>query len=813
MKRLIPAVILWLVAVAFVRGDAQTPGGAAGARPVQSPATAPDDPQRALVNQYCVTCHNQRLKTGGLILDTLDIGDVGPHAETWEKVIRKVKTGMMPPSGARRPDRTLLDAFAADLEGRIDRAALPNANLTTPALHRLNRIEYANAIRDLLDLQVDVTPLLPGDGSVDGFDNVAEALSVSPSLVQGYVSAAMKISRLAVGDRSLVPQQLTFPAPPGLAQDAHIEGLPLGTRGGMLVRYTFPLDAEYEFTINGGGGGGFFGGGAGPAAAIDFTIDGTKIPVTNPRKFRVPVSAGPHSIGLAMVDRARGAGVDEIFSDFRENSVFKPQGGIQGLVITGPFNASGVGDTPSRRRIFVCRPTVTSGDAHPAPAVKRVAASSQTSATAPRRRASSPASGETGCARQILSTVARRAYRGPVTSAEIDTLMQFYEQGKKAGDFETGIQQALARVLVAPRFVFRVEDEPKSVAPGGVYRISDVDLASRLSFFLWSSIPDDELLDLASKGRLHDPAVLEKQVRRMITDPKGDALIRNFAGQWLYLRELANVQTEAKGFSDNLREGFRTETEMLLASIVREDRPLPELLDADYTFVDERLAKHYGISNVRGSYFRKIALPADSPRRGIFGQGSMLTITSIATRTSPVQRGKFVLDTLLGVPPPAPPPGVETNLEKDPAQVKVTTLRQRLELHRASPVCAQCHNLMDPIGFSLENFDLIGAWREYDGPAKVDTSGKLADGTALKGAVDLRGAILSRQDAFMANVTQKLMTYALGRPVSYLDMPDVRAVARRAAANQNRFSTLVLGVVESGPFQKRIKKPVAVETQ
>jgi len=452
---------------------------------------------------------------------------------------------MMPPSGARRPDRALLDAFAADLEGRIDRAALPNANLTTPALHRLNRIEYANAIRDLLDLQVDVTPLLPGDGSVDGFDNVAEALSVSPSLVQGYVSAAMKISRLAVGDRSLVPQQLTFPAPPGLAQDAHIEGLPLGTRGGMLVHYTFPLDAEYEFTINGGGGGGFFGGGAGPAAAIDFTIDGTKIPVTNPRKFRVPVSAGPHSIGLAMVDRARGAGVDEIFSDFRENSVFKPQGGIQGLVITGPFNASGVGDTPSRRRIFVCRPTVTSGDAHPAPAVKRVAASSQTSATAPRRRASSPASGETGCARQILSTVARRAYRGPVTSAEIDTLMQFYEQGKKAGDFETGIQQALARVLVAPRFVFRVEDEPKSVAPGGVYRISDVDLASRLSFFLWSSIPDDELLDLALKGRLHDPAVLEKQVRRMITDPKGDALIRNFAGQWLYLRELANVQTEA----------------------------------------------------------------------------------------------------------------------------------------------------------------------------------------------------------------------------------------------------------------------------
>ena len=812
MKRLVPAVVLWLIAVAFVRGDAQTPA-AIPAAPAPSAAAAADDPQRALVNQYCVTCHNQRLKTGGLILDTLDIGDVGPHAETWEKVVRKVKTGLMPPAGARRPDRALLDAFAADLEGRIDHAAVPNVNLTTPALHRLNRVEYANAIRDLLDLEVDVTPLLPGDGSVEGFDNVAEALSVSPSLVQGYVSAAMKISRLAVGDRSLVPQQLTFPAPPGLAQDAHIEGLPLGTRGGMLVRYTFPLDAEYEFTINGGPGG-FFGGGAGPAAAIDFTIDGKKIPVPNPRKFRVPVSAGPRAIGVAMVDRARGAGVDEIFSDFREDSVFKPQGGIQGIVITGPFNATGVGDTPSRRRIFVCRPTVTSGDARPAAAaVGRVAASAQTSATAPRRRASSPVSGESGCARQILSTLARRAYRGPVAAAEVNTLMQFYEQGKKSGDFDTGIQQALARILVAPRFVFRVEDEPKNVAAGGVYRISDVDLASRLSFFLWSSIPDDELLDLALKGRLHDPAVLEKQVRRMIADPKGDALIKNFAGQWLYLRELANVQTEAKGFNDNLREAFRTETEMLFASIVREDRPLPEILDADYTFVDARLAKHYGIPNVHGSYFRKISLPADSPRRGIFGQGSMLTVTSIATRTSPVQRGKFVLDTLLGVPPPAPPPGVETNLEKDAAQVKVTTLRQRLELHRASPVCAQCHNLMDPIGFSLENFDLIGAWREYDGPAKVDTSGRLADGTALKGAADLRRAVLSRQDAFMTNVTQKLMTYALGRPVSYLDMPDVRAVVRRAAANQNRFSSLVLGVVESGPFQKRIKKPVTVETQ
>jgi mono/diheme cytochrome c family protein len=798
IKRIAPFVVIWIVAVAFARGDAQQApaGSASGPGPrtdvrragpgeagpaAGTPAAAPDQAQ-ALLTQYCITCHNQRLKTGGLMLDTLDVSQVGQHAEIWEKVVRKVKTGMMPPSGARRPERAVLDGFAAELENRLDRAAVQNANLMTPALHRLNRTEYANAIRDLLDLDVDVTPLLPGDGSSEGFDNIAEALSVSPALIQGYVSAAMKISRLAVGDRSLAPQQLTFQAPPGLSQDVHIEGLPLGTRGGMLVKYTFPLDAEYEFSIGGGAGGP--GGGGGAGAGLDFTIDGEKIAVTNPRKFRVKVAAGPRTIGVAIVDRARAAGVDDLYSDFREDAAFKQAGGIQNIVITGPFDPTGVGDTPSRHRVFVCTPKA--------------------------------AAEETACARRILSTLARRAFRGPVSEAELATLMQFYDKGRKGADFDSGIQQALARVLVAPRFVFRAEEEPKTVAPGGIYRISDVDLASRLSFFLWSSIPDDELLDLAMKGRLHDPAVLEKQVKRMIADPKGDALITNFAGQWLYLRELDNVQTEAKNFDDNLRHAFRTETEMLFGAIVRGDRPLTELLNADYTFVDQRLARHYGIPNVHGSYFRRVSLPPDSPRRGILGQGSMLTVTSVATRTSPVQRGKWILENLLGVPPPNPPAGVETNLDKDAAQVKVTTLRQRLELHRASPVCASCHNLMDPLGFSLENFDLVGTWREFDGPAKIDSTGKLADGTPLKGVEDLRRALLSRQDAFMTTATVKLMTYALGRPVTYLDMPDVRTIVHRAKADDNRFSTLVMGVIESGPFQKRIKRTAAagaVETQ
>ncbi|MEO8256397.1 MAG: DUF1592 domain-containing protein [Acidobacteriota bacterium] len=773
------------------QGAGQTSPAPTAPSPSPSPSAsaAPSAPSSPVLTQYCLGCHNSRAKVGGLALDVLDIDHVGAGAETWEKVVRKVRTGLMPPSGARRPDRSVLDAFAADLETRLDKAAPAGRGLEAPALHRLNRAEYANAIRDLLALDVDVAALLPSDASSGGFDNIAEALAVSPSLVQGYVSAAMKVSRRAVGDRTLTPTQVIYPVPGGLAQDRHIEGLPLGTRGGMLVRHTFPLDAEYELSVSGGGPGGGRGGGGG---SIDITLDGDKLTVANPRSFRIKVAAGPHVIGAAVVDQQRSAGVDEQFSDFRVNSAFTPGGGVQTVAITGPFSATSPGDTPSRRRIFVCRPDTATG------------VPSTGTGAAPKRPAT--VSDEGGCARQIITALGRRAYRRALVDDEIETLMSFYQQGRNEGDFEVGIQQALARILVAPGFLYRIEEEPAGVRPGATYRISDGELASRLSFFLWSSIPDDQLLEAAAKGRLRDPLVLAQQVKRMLTDPKSDALTTNFAGQWLYLRELAGVQTSAPGFNDNLRQAFRRETEMLFSTIVREDRSVIDLINADYTFVDERLARHYGIPDVRGSYFRRVALDPESPRRGLLGQGSMLTVTSVATRTSPVSRGKWILENVLGTAPPNPPPGVETNLEKNPDEVKVTSLRQRLEAHRANPVCASCHKIMDPVGFALENFDLVGGWRERDGGVPIDSTGQLADGTPLRGPADLRQALLSRSDAFVTTAAERLLTYALGRPLEYYDMPTVRTIARRAAQNGYKFSALVQGVIESGPFQMKVKK-------
>jgi mono/diheme cytochrome c family protein len=741
----------------------------AGPQDVSSQSANPGAPAgAALLNQYCITCHNQRAKTAGLELDAMDFEAVGKDAAVWEKVVRKIRTGMMPPSGARRPPRAALDAFASELETGLDRAAVLNPNPGTPALHRLNRTEYANAIRDLLNLDVDVATLLPADDSTEGFDNIADALGVSPSLIQGYVSAAMKISRRAVGDRTMIPTQNTYSAPSGLSQDRHIEGLPLGARGGMLVRHTFPMDGEYDFSVTGG-----FGGGA-AAAPIDVTVDGEEVAVNNPRNFRLAVKAGPHLIGAALVDQQRSAGVDEAYSDFRVNSVFTAAGGVTSVVITGPFSATSPGETPSRRRIFGCYPA---GDDQ-----------------------------EISCARQIIATLARRAFRRPVADAEIEQLMSFYLQGRKEGDFEIGVQEALARILVAPRFLYRVEEEPAGLKDGAVYRLSDLELASRLSFFLWSSIPDDELLDLAAAGRLTNPTVLQQQVQRMLADSKSQALINNFASEWLGVRELANVQTAAKDFDENLRQSFARETEMLFESIVREDRSIMALLDSDYTFVDERLARHYGIPNIHGSYFRRLPLDPGNPRRGLLGQGSILTVTSVATRTSPVTRGKWILENLLGTPAPVPPAGVDTNLEKDAEAVKVTSLRQRLELHRANPVCASCHKIMDPIGFALENFDLIGAWRDFDGKTPIDASSELVDGTALRGPEDLRKALLSRSDAFVTNATEKLLTYALGRIVQYYDMPAVRSMVKSAAQNEYRFSSLVLGVVQSAPFQMKVKK-------
>jgi hypothetical protein len=751
-------------------GHAQAPVPPAPAPPAAGAAPAAP---AAVVKQYCTTCHNERMKTGALVLEGKDVDQVGADAATWEKVVRKIRTGMMPPSGARRPDRAVLDDLAAQLEDRLDAVPSNPDALHAPNLHRLNRTEYANAVRDLIALDIDVKSLLPSDASADGFDNIAEALAVSPALVQGYVSAAMKISRRAVGDRTAAPSQVTYTPPANLAQDRHIEGLPLGTRGGMLVEHTFPLDAEYELSVGGAFGGAGRGGGPG-APALDVTLDGDRIAVENPRSFRLKVTAGPHTIGVSLVDRVRSAGVDEQYSDFRIDSAFTPGGGVGAVSITGPFNPTGVGDTPSRRRIFVCRPETSSVEA--------------------------------ACARRIITTLARRAYRRAPLDDEVETLLGFYQQGRTGGDFDAGIQQAVARILVAPGFLYRLEEDPKSVRPGETYRISDLELASRLSFFLWSSIPDDELLDVATKGRLRDRTVLAQQVQRMLADGKAKALTENFAGQWLYLRDLANVQTSATNFDDNLRESFRRETELLFSTIVQEDRSLLDLLDADYTFVDERLARHYGIPNIHGSYFRRVPLDPDSPRRGLLGQGSILTVTSVATRTSPVTRGKWILENVLGLPPLVPPPGVEVNLEKDPAAVKVTSLRERMEAHRQNPVCASCHKIMDPVGFALEPFDLVGTWRERDGGKPIDASGQLVDGTPLRGPADLRKALLSRSDVFVTTATERLLTYALGRPTEYYDMPTVRSIVHRAAKADYHFSSLVLGVVESAPFQTKIKK-------
>jgi cytochrome c551/c552 len=765
IRQIVPVIVISLLCLSATQARAVL-----SLQATRQATGSAQNPHQALMNQYCSGCHNQDDNAGGMALDKMDFEKVGKDAAVWERVVRKVRTGMMPPSGQPRPTRAVLDAFATEVETRLDKAAAANPNVGSPALHRLNRTEYANVIRDLLAIDVDVSTMLPSDDSNEGFDNIADALGVSPTLIQGYVSAAMKISRRAVGDRTLIPTQTTFIAPSGLVQDKRLEGLPLGTRGGMLVRYTFPLDAEYQFTVAGGGApGGARGGGGG----TDITIDGQ--PITVRGNQRMTVKAGPHTIGLAVIESRKAVGVDDAYSDYRVNSQFAIGGGVSTLVITGPYNSTGAGDTPSRSRIFIC---------HPA-----------------------NASEEVPCARKILTTLARRAFRRPLADdSEVDALMAFYQKGSKDGDFEVGIQQALARILVAPRFIFRMEDEPANAKSGSTYRVNDFALASRLSFFLWSSMPDDELLQIANDGKLKDPAVLEAQVRRMLKDPKSDALVKNYAGQWLYLRDLAGLQPDTKEFDANLRQAMIKETEMLFDSIVREDRSLLTLLDADYTFVNERLARHYGIPNIRGDYFRRIPLDAKSPRRGLLGQGSILTVTSIANRTSPVLRGKWVLQNILGTPPPVPPPNVEVNLDPDPKATKPNSLRERLEAHRVQPVCASCHKIMDPIGFSLENFDLIGKWRDVDGGVPINSTGVLVDGTPLTSSADLRKALLSRSDMFVTTATEKMLTYALGRAVDYNDMPTVRSIVRDASKNDDRFSSLVLGIAKSAPFQTRMKQ-------
>ena len=755
-----------LLAVALVRVDTQT---------AQSPAPRAATSEKAVIDRYCATCHNQRMRAGNLALDSLDVSAAGRDPQTWEKVVRKVRTGMMPPSGVARPDRATLDGFAASIETAIDRAAASAPNPGAPALHRLNRAEYGNAVRDLLDLPIDAARLLPADDSSgEGFDNMASTLSVSPALMQAYVTAAARISRLAIGDPTISAELTTYTPPRGLAQTSHREGMPLGTRGGLTVQHVFPLDAEYEFRI-GRAGGGLFGlspvGGGDP---VEVTLNGERLRVLegNARgALRLKIPAGPQTIGVAVVRRSNPRGVDDMYAELAGTA------GVNSLGINGPFNPTGPGDTATRRKILVCRPQA--------------------------------AADEPACARRVLAALATRAFRRPIAEKDpaIDTLMGFFESGRKLRGFETGIQYALARVLVDPQFIFRFEHVPASAkAPAGqarsVYRISGLELASRLSFFLWSSIPDDELLRVAASGKLDDPAVLEQQARRMLADKRADALIDNLAGQWLLLRQLDDVRPGTKEFDGALRYAFHRETELLFETIVREDRSILDLIDADYTFVDERLARHYGIPDVRGSLFRRVTL-TDPARRGLLGHGSFLTATSAANRTSPVKRGKWVLENLLGAPVPLPPPGVETNLTETTTGAAPTSVRQRLERHRASPNCASCHAVMDPVGFSLEPFDLIGKWRESDGGVPVNAAGRLADGTALDGPASLRKALLDRRDAVAATATEKLLTYALGRRVEYFDMPAVRAVVRDAGRTNYRFSSLVAGIVKSVPFQMK----------
>ncbi len=762
---------------------------------------APPDaaaPYRAVIDKYCVTCHNQRLKTAGLMLDTVDLSKIPGNAETLEKVVRKLRAGAMPPPGAVRPDPATYHGLISWLERQLDSAAAAHPDPGRPVLHRLNRAEYGNAIRDLLALDVDPASLLPPDDSAYGFDNISDALGLSPSLQEHYLSAAVRIGALAVGDPDVSAGSETYRIRQDLSQDQHIEGMPLGTIGGTLVRHNFPLDGEYVFQAKLYRTNLDIVRGLEFPHQVEFTVDGERIHVVSiggnddlaslfnkptdtgdavdaRLRVRVPVKAGPHVVTAAFVQEpevAEPLRLQPFLRSSVDNFDWSGRPHLQTLAITGPFNPTGPGDTPSRRRIFVCHPV-------------------------------NPAA-EEPCAKQIVSSLARRAYRQPLTAADLQLLMSFYQTSRKSGTFEAGIEMALQRILASPKFIFRIERDPENVPAGTAYRISDVELASRLSFFLWSSIPDDELLKVASEGKLKDPPVLDREVRRMLADPRSQALVSNFAGQWLHLRNVRSLlpnSDEFPDFDDNLRQSMQQETELLFESIMREDRSVLDLMTADYTFLNERLARHYGIPDIYGSRFRRVTI-TDEARKGLLGQGSILAVTSHADRTSPVVRGKWILENILGMPVPPPPPDVPPLKENQEGQ-KPRTMREQMAEHRANPVCASCHKAMDPIGFALENFDAVGAWRTEEAGVRIDASGELADGTKVDGVVTLRQALISRPEVFAGTVTEKLMTYALGRGIDYRDMPAVRSVLLDAARGDYRFSTLILGIVHSTPFQMR----------
>jgi hypothetical protein len=777
----------------IVRRGATAPA-ASGARGAASP--------RALVDRYCLNCHNETDYAGDLSFDALDLTNVETHADTWEKVVRKLRARQMPPIGKDRPDGATYDAIIASLETALDRAAAARPNPgRTATIRRLTRTEYQNAVRDLLALDIDAAALLPPDEPGFGFDTVTAA-DLSPTLLDRYVSAAEKISRLAVGRPSRSPGGHTFRIPPDLTQEDHLDGLPIGTRGGAVVRYTFPADGEYEiqvrlrrdrdelvegltephdlellldrarmqvFTVE-------------PPARETAAADGyqrsSQATVDRHLNARVRVAAGPHAVGVAflkkpllLAETARQPYLAR-FNSYRHPRI---QPAIYSISVLGPYGAADPGNSPSRQRIFGSR----------------------------------PADADTGerSAREILSTLMRRAYRRPVGEADLQRPVSLFRSAREGDGFDAGIEMALAAVLVSPQFLFRVERDPAGLPPGTPYRVSDLELASRLSFFLWSSIPDDVLLDLGAAGKLSDPAVLDRQVQRMLADPRSAALVTNFASQWLHLRSLDAITPDMRlfpDFDDNLRQAFRRETELFFESILREDRSVLDLLRANYTFVNERLARHYGIPHVYGSRFRRVALDERSWRGGLLRHGSILTITSYATRTSPVVRGKWVLDNLLGVPPPPPLPDVPAL--RDNTVDGNLSVRERLAEHRSKPACASCHNLMDPIGLSLETFDAVGRRRHREGGVPIDASGGFPDGSEFTDVAGLEAALLRRPELFVGTVAEKLLTYALGRGIAPHDAPEVRAIVRETRRQNYRLSSIVAGIVKSKPFQMRTSR-------
>jgi mono/diheme cytochrome c family protein len=737
---------------------------------VSGQSQAPAAPA-ASFQQYCVTCHNDKAKIAGMILDPAQLTRAGEQAETWEKVVRKLRSGAMPPPGSPRPDAATYDRMASFLETELERAATarPHAG-QLPLFRRLTRTEYQNAVRDLLALdalpkEMDYSMLLPADSATSGFDNIADLLFVSPSTMERYLEAARKISRLAVGDPTAPVMVNIHQMPDELPQDVRAEELPIGTRGGLAIRSYFPVDGEYIVDVELSG--------RSADQQLEVTID--NLPVATARAdrlepLRVPVKAGPRTVGVAFIQRSETLPEATLLPRMRSQGTLAA---VNRVTIRGPFNPGSPGDTPSRKRIFVCRPA-TSAD-------------------------------ETGCARQILSQLVRRAYRRPAASADLEDLLPFYTAGRKEGNFDLGIQGAIERLLVSPQFLFRIEREP-SGARNTAFPVSDIELASRLSFFIWSSIPDDELLDTASKGALKNPEVLEKQVRRMLADPRSESLITNFAAQWLFLGDVALKEPDPllyRHFDDSLRRAMVRETELFLSSVLRSDRSILGLVDANYTFLNERLAEHYGIPNVKGSDFRRVTFPPGSPRGGLLSHGSILTLTSYPTRTSPVLRGKYVLENLLAAPPPPPPPNVPALNTAGEKRGESLTLRDAMVQHRANPACSGCHAAMDPIGFAMENFDAVGRWRERDAGKNIDTSGALPGGIAFDGVTGLKKVLLSQPELFTGAFTEKLMMYAIGRNVQYYDLPAVRRIVRESAKQDHSFAALVLGVVKSAPFQMR----------